>query len=124
MKQTETSKKFVAFTGVIFILTLMFCMGIFTYCLITDRMCDWTLLVTVTTVSAAPFTAATSCYFSKSKIENKYKIQSTFLKEKYQMLYEMGVLTSDRAVEEIEGEIAEIDESMDAIEEEIEIETL
>lgn len=124
MKRIETSKKFVILTGVIFIIALLYCIGIFTYCTLTDKVCDWTLLVTIMTVTAAPFTTGVACYYAKSKVENKVKIQSTFLKEKYQMLYDMGVLTPDRAVGEIEEEIVEIDESIDSIDEEVEITTM
>lgn len=118
-KKMETSKKFVIFTGIIFVLMLAFCAGAFLYFTLTGMMCDWTLLVTVATVSAAPFATATGFYFSKAKTENKIKLQIAFMKEKYQVLHNMGVLNSDRATTEIEDEIADVEMEIDAINEEI-----
>ena len=74
----ETSKKFVVFTGVIFVLMLMFCTSVFLYFTYTGIMCDWTLLVTIATVSAAPFATATGFYFSKAKTET-VKIRFQYL---------------------------------------------
>lgn len=115
----ETSKKFVIFTGIIFVLMLVFCVGSFLYFTLTGVMCDWTLLVTIATVSAAPFATATGFYFSKAKTENKIKLQTAFMKEKYKVLYDMGALDHDRAQTEIEDEITDVEAEIDAINEDV-----
>ena len=116
----ETSKKFVMFTGIIFVLMLLLCTGSFLYFTLTDVMCDWTLLATIATVSAAPFATATGFYFSKAKTENKVKLQTAFMKEKYKVLHDMGVLNYDRAQTEIENEISDVETEIDAIDEDVE----
>jgi hypothetical protein len=115
----ETSKKFVIFTGIIFVLMLAFCAGSFLYFTLTGAMCDWTLLVTIATVSAAPFATATGFYFSKAKTENKIKLQTAFMKEKYQVLYDMGALNYDRAQTEIEDQITEVETEINSIDENV-----
>ena len=116
----ETSKKFVIFTGIIFVLMLIFCVGAFLYFTLADVMCDWTLLVTIATVSAAPFATATGFYFSKAKTENKIKLQTAFMKEKYKVLYDMGALDYERAQTEMEDEISDVETEIDAIDEYVE----
>jgi hypothetical protein len=115
----ETSKKFVIFTGIVFVFMLIFCVGSFLYFTLTGVMCDWTLLVTIATVSAAPFATATGFYFSKAKTENKIKLQTTFMKEKYKVLYDMGALDYERAQTEIEDEISDVETEIDAIDENV-----
>jgi hypothetical protein len=115
----EMSKKFVIFTGVIFVLMLVFCAVAFLYFTLTGVICDWTLLVTVATVSAAPFATATGFYFSKAKTENKIKLQTEFMKEKYKVLYDMGALDFGRAQMEMENEITEVETEIDAIDENV-----
>lgn len=115
----ETSKKFVIFTGLIFVLMLFFCTGSFLYFTLTDIPCDWTLLVTIVTVSATPFATATGFYFSKAKTENKIKLQTEFMKEKYKILYDMGVLDCGRAQTEVEDEIDDIESEIDSINENV-----
>ena len=118
--QMETSKKFVIFTGIIFILMLLFCTGAFLYFTLSGAICDWTLLVTIATVSAAPFATATGFYFSKAKTENKIKLQTAFMKEKYKVLYDMGALDYERAQTEIEDQIEDVETEIDAIDEDVE----
>lgn len=117
MKKTETSKKFVIFTGIVFVFMLMFCAGTFLYFTLNDIVCDWTLLVTIATVSAAPFATATGFYFSKAKTENKIKLQTAFMKEKYQVLHDMGALDYGRAQTEIEDQISDVETEIDSIDE-------
>jgi hypothetical protein len=120
MKQKmETSKKFVIFTGIIFVLMLIFCIGSFLYFTLTGAMCDWTLLVTIATVSAAPFATATGFYFSKAKTENKIKLQTAFMKEKYKVLHDMGALDYDRAQTEMEDQITDVEAEIDSIDENV-----
>ncbi len=116
----ETSKKFVIFTGIIFVLMLLLCTGSFLYFTLAGVMCDWTLLATIATVSAAPFATATGFYFSKAKTENKVKLQTAFMKEKYKVLHDMGALDCDRAQTEMEDEITDVETEIDAIDEDVE----
>jgi hypothetical protein len=114
MKQKiECSKKLAWFSGVCFAVSVIYSILIFTYGVYTSSMCDFTLPITLITVTGAVFGVTMVAYNSKSRYENVTKIQKDFLREKYNILQEMGVLDYDRAVTEIEEEFADIDANAD-----------
>ena len=114
MKQKiECSKKLAWFSGICFAVSVIYSILIFTYGVYTSSMCDFTLPITLITVTGAVFGVTMVAYNSKSRYENVTKIQKDFLREKYNILQEMGVLDYDRAVTEIEEEFADIDANAD-----------
>lgn len=109
----ETSKKLAWFSGTCFAIAILYSIFIFTYGAITGNMCDFTLPVTLVTVTGAVFGVTMVAYNSKSRYENVTKIQKDFLREKYTILKDIGVLDHDRAVMEIEEEFADIEANAD-----------
>lgn len=114
MKKKETSKIIATFSGICFALVLIYCIGIFTYNSYVGQEFDTTVLATLITVAGAVFGVTCTAYFNKARYENTIKIQQEFLKTKYSLLRDMGVLTTDRANEEIEEEISDLEEIMDS----------
>ena len=76
-------------------------------------MCDFAMLITLITVSGAVFSVTMVAYNSKSRYENVTKIQQEFLREKFSILKELGVLDNSRAVQEMEDEFIEIENDAD-----------
>lgn len=114
MKQKiETSKKLAWFSGVCFALAVIYGIVIFTYGVYTNTMCDFTLPITLMTVTGAVFGVTMVAYNSKSRYENVTRIQQNYLREKYTILKELGVLDSSRAISEIEDEFTEMEDSAD-----------
>lgn len=114
----EFSKKIVIATGVLFTIVVLTCLGIFVYCTICDIMYDWTGIVALLTVSGSVFGTNIAVYTNKAKYENVSKIKRSFLREKYEILQDIGVLDSVRAQAEIEEEINQIDSRLNMAEEE------
>ena len=113
MRKMETSKKLAWLSGVCFIVALVYSIGIFTYSVLNDISCDFSMLITLITVTGAAFGVTCSMYYNKARFENTIKIQQSYLREKYTILKEIGALDCDRAVEEIEEEFTEIEEIAD-----------
>ena len=113
MKKIETSKKLAYLSGICFVVALVYSIGIFTYSLMNDVSCDFSMLITLITVTGAAFGVTCSMYYNKSRFENTIKIQQSYLREKYTILKEIGALDCDRAVAEIEEEFTEIEEDAD-----------
>ena len=114
MKQKmETSKKLAWFSGTCFTIAVIYSVLIFTYGVYTGIMCDFTLPITLITVTGAVFGVTMVAYNSKSRYENVTKIQQNYLREKYTILKELGILDYDRAITEIEEEFIEMEESAD-----------
>ena len=114
MKQKmETSKKLAWVSGTCFVITLLCSLAAFVYSALYELMFDFTLLMTLITVTGAVFGVTMVAYNNKSRYENVTKIQQNYLREKYTILKEMGVLDNSRAVLEIEEEFAEIEASAD-----------
>ena len=113
MKKMETSKKLAWFSGTCFALSVIYSILIFTYGTWVGVMCDFTLPITLVTVTGAVFGVVMATYSNKSRYENTIKIQQGFLREKYSILKEIGVLDNDRAVQEIEEEFTEIENDFD-----------
>ena len=110
MKQkVETSKKLAWFSGVCFALAIIYSILIFTF----RTMDDYTLPITLITVTGAVFGVVMAMYSNKARYENTTKIQQGFLREKYAILKEIGVLDNFRAVQEIEDEFNEIESDFD-----------
>ena len=114
----EFSKKIVIATGVVFGLVIAVCMCIFVYCTIFNIMYDWTGIVALLTVSGSVFGTTIAVYMSKAKFENVHKIKRSFLRRKYEILKDIGVLDITRAQNEIDEEIHHIDSYLDSAEEE------
>lgn len=112
-KKMETSKKLAWFSGICFAIAVIYSVVIFTYGIITGSMCDFTLPVTLITVTGAAFGVTMVAYANKARFENVIKVQQSYLTEKYTILKNMGVLDYDRAVMEIEEEFAEIEANAD-----------
>lgn len=112
-KKIETSKKLAWFSGICFVLSVIYSVLIFTYGVYTESMCDFTLPITLLTVTGAVFGVTMVTYNSKSRYENVTKIQQNYLREKYTILQELGVLDYDRAISEIEDELTEMEDNAD-----------
>lgn len=105
----ETSKKLAWFSGACFALAIMYSILIFTF----RTMDDYTLPITLITVTGAVFGVVMAMYSNKARYENTTKIQQGFLREKYTILKELGVLNKSRAISEIEDEFNEIESDFD-----------
>ena len=112
-KKMETSKKLAWFSGICFAIAVMYSVLIFAYGVIVGVMCDFALPITLITVTGAVFGVTMVAYNSKSRYENVTKIQKDFLREKYSILKDIGVLDHNRAVMEIEEEFTEIEVNAD-----------
>lgn len=112
-KKMETSKKLAWFSGICFAVAVMYSVLIFAYGVVVDAMCDFALPITLITVTGAVFGVTMVAYNSKSRYENVTKIQKDFLREKYDILKDIGVLDYNRAVMEIEEEFTEIEVNAD-----------
>ena len=113
MKKIETSKKLAYLSGICFVVALVYSIGIFTYSVMNDVSCDFSMIITLITVTGAAFGVTCSMYYNKARFENTIKIQQSYLREKYTILKEIGALDHNRAVEEIEEEFTEIEEDAD-----------
>lgn len=109
----ETSKKLAWFSGICFALSVMYGILIFTYGVYNEVMCDFTLPITLLTVTGAVFGVTMVAYNSKSRYENVTKIQQNYLREKYTILKELGALDYSRATSEIEDEFTEMEDNAD-----------
>jgi hypothetical protein len=112
-KKMECSKKLAWFSGVCFAMTLLYSMIAFAYGIIVGTECDFAMLITLDTVTGAVFGVTMATYANKSRYENVIKLQTKFIVTKYKMLKELGVLDYNRAVQEVEDEISEIEEDFD-----------
>lgn len=112
-KKIETSKKLAWFSGICFAIAVIYSVLIFAYGIYTNTVCDFTLPITLLTVTGAVFGVTMVAYNSKSRYENVTKIQKDYLREKYTILKELGVLDSSRAISEIEEEFIEIEDNAD-----------
>lgn len=112
-EKVQTSKKLAWFSGICFVLAIVYSIAIFTYGTLQDKMIDYTVLITLITATAAVFGVTMASYMNKGRYENTVKIQRSFLKEKYTILKELGVLDNFRAVQEIEDELIEMENDFD-----------
>lgn len=112
-KKMETSKKLAWFSGICFALAVIYGVAIFTYGVYTETTCDFTLPITLLSITGAVFGVTMVAYNSKSRYENVTKIQQNYLREKYTILKELGALDYNRALTEIEEEFIEMEENAD-----------
>ena len=111
--KVECSKKLAWFSGICFALAVVYSIWVFTYVIYNEVMCDFTLPITLLGVTGAVFGVTMVAYNSKSRYENVTKIQQNYLREKYTILKEMGVLDCNRAINEIEEEFTEMEDNAD-----------
>lgn len=109
----ETSKKLAWFSGICFAIAIIYSITIFTYCTLQDRVCDFTILITLITVTGAAFGTTTAFYYNKSRFENIIKLQCSALKSKYLILKDVDLLDKFRLQTEIENELSKIDSVID-----------
>lgn len=112
-KKIETSKRLAWFSGICFALAIVYSIVIFTYGTLYNKMIDCAMIITLITSTAAVFGVTMASYMNKGRYENTVKIQRSFLKEKYTILKELGVLDKFRATQEIEDELTEIENDFD-----------
>ena len=112
-KKIETSKKLAWFSGICFAIAVVYSVLIFGYGIYVGTMCDFTLPITLLTVTGAVFGVTMVAYNSKSRYENVTNIQQNYLREKYTILKELGALDSNRVLMEIEDEFTEMEENAD-----------
>lgn len=113
MKKVTCSKKLAWFSAICFAIAIIYGVIIYTYGIITESSCDFVFPVTLISVTGTVFGVTMASYSSKSRYENVIKLQAGYTKVKYQMLQEMGVLTYDRAVQEIEEEFIDTEADFD-----------
>ena len=113
MKKVTCSKRLAWFSAFCFIATIIYGTVMFAYSVFTDTPCDFTLPVTLISVTGAVFGVTMASYANKSRYENVIKLQVGFIKTKYKILKEMGVLDYCRAVQEIEEEFMDTESDID-----------
>ena len=111
--QIETSKKLAWFSGICFVIAVLYSITMFTYGTLYDKIIDYTMLITLMTATAGVFGITMVAYMNKGRYENTVKIQQGFLREKYTILKELGVLDNFRATQEIEDELNDIENDFD-----------
>lgn len=109
----ETSKKIILVSGIMFALSVIYTMISCSISLILNAYIDWTSIVALLTSTGGAFGTACGFYYTKAKSENSYKLRTTFLKEKYTILKEIGALDDHRAKVEIENELEAINGKLD-----------
>lgn len=112
-KKIECSKKLAWFSAICFAAAIIYGVAIFTYGVVTESVCDFTMPITLITVTGAVFGITMAAYSNKSRYENVIKIQASYLKAKYTILKDMGVLDYSRAVQEVEDELIDIETDFD-----------
>ncbi len=113
MNRIENSKKLAWFSGICFAIAIIYSVLVFTYGALYDKMIDYTMIITLITATAAVFSVTMVSYMNKGRYENTVKIQKGFLREKYTILKELGVLDKSRAISEMEDEFNEIESDFD-----------
>lgn len=109
----ETSKKLAWFSGICFAIVLVFSMIVFGYSIRTNIMPDYTILVTLITITGAAFGATCAFYYNKARTENAIKLQTSSLKTRYLILKDIGSLDEHRVQTELDNELSEIESLID-----------
>ena len=109
----ETSKKLAWFSGMCFAVTVLYSISIFTYGAIVGTMCDFTLPITLTTVTGAVFGTTAAFYYNKARFENIIKLQAGSLKSKYLILKDVKLLDEYRVQAELDNELSKIEYNFD-----------
>ena len=118
-KRMETSKKIILVSGIFLAVAVIYTIISCSVAMIYSSYVDWTSIVTLLTVTGGAFGTACGFYFNKAKSENNYKLRMAFLREKYAILKEIGVLDVHRAKLELENEIDTIDNKLNEEEQQI-----
>lgn len=105
-QKMETSKKLAWFSGICFAVAIL-------YSMLAGTISDSAMLITLITVTGAVFGVTMATYMNKGRYENTVKIQKSFLREKYTILKELGVLDNSRAIQDMEEEFTEIENDFD-----------
>lgn len=113
LSTVQTSKKLAWFSGTCFAVAIIYCMITYARGAKDGGLYDTSMLVTLLSTTGAVFGVTMIAYNSKSRYENVVKIQKGYLREKYDILKEMGVLDYSRAISEIEEEFSDIEETAD-----------
>lgn len=113
MKKATCSKRLAWFSAFCFIISIMYGIVMYTYGALEDKMIDYTMPITLISVTGAVFGVTMASYSSKSRYENVIKLQAGYIRAKYKMLQEMGVLTWERAVQEIEDDLTDVETDFD-----------
>lgn len=108
-KKLETSKKLAWLSGMCFVVALLYGIGIFTYSVVYDKLCDFTMLITMITVTGAAFGVTCTMYYNKARYENIVKLQKSTLKTKYLILKDINALDEMRVQSELENELSKIE---------------
>jgi hypothetical protein len=108
-KKIETSKKLAWFSGICFAIALVYSITIFTYSIVTDKGCDFGVLLTLVTTTGAAFATTMGFYYNKSRYENVIKEQHKFLKAKYLILKDVHLLDECRVQVELDNELSKIE---------------
>jgi uncharacterized membrane protein YgaE (UPF0421/DUF939 family) len=109
----ETSKKLAWLLGVCFVVAIVYGVFMFTYCMVYDKICDYSFITVLITTTGASFATVVAFYMNKSRHENAIKIQQGFLKTKYLMLKEIGTLDDYRIQQELDNELSKIESNME-----------
>lgn len=112
-KKLETSKKLAWLSGMCFVVALLYSIGIFTYSVVCDKLCDFTMLITLITVTGAAFGITCTMYYNKARYENIIKLQKSALKTKYLILKDINALDEMRVQTELENELFKIESDID-----------
>jgi hypothetical protein len=104
------------FSGICFGLTIVYSILIFTYGTLRDKMIDYTVIMTLITVTGAVFGTTTTFYYNKTKTENSFKIRRSFLKLKFLVLKTINLLDETRIQSELENEFSKIDDGLNETE--------
>lgn len=113
IEKIETSKKLAWFSGICFAITIIYSIVIFTYCSMRDKICDFTMLITLNTVTGTVFGIIVAFYLNKSRFENVIKLQCSSLKSKYLILKDVDLLDKYRVQTELDNELSKIDSIID-----------
>ena len=113
MKKITCSKKLAWFSAICFAATIVYGILIYTYGTINDKMIEYAMPMTLISVTGAVFGVTMASYANKSRYENVIKLQAGYIKVKYKMLQEMGVLTGERAIQEIEDDFIDVEADFD-----------
>lgn len=112
-KKLETSKKLAWLSGMCFVVALLYSIGIFTYSVVCDKLCDFTMLITLITVTGAAFGITCTMYYNKARYENIIKLQKSTLKTKYLILKDINALDEMHVQTELENELFKIESDID-----------
>ena len=111
--KVPTSKKLALFSCICFAVAIIFCMVIFAYGIINDKIFESSMLVTLITVSGAVVGVTMVAYSNKARYENVNKLQQAGLKSKYLILRDIGSLDDERVKSEIEDALSKIESDID-----------